>query len=206
MAISSWRLDWFCLCPIDRLAEDGRHVTVDFPDLSVTVQNFRGGLRGFWNVCSHRGTKLRVAGCGHGLLRCPYHGWLYNADGVPVGIPDNDRQYGLDAAARKALALRAITVERLGRWVFARIDLVGATLADTLGDQAAFIAASPAADDTLVGEPGSPTNGDALTAPGFGNLRIRRQPGETLAEITLPAGEGGMVLSRFVFRATSEAL
>ena len=39
------------------------------------------------DLCVHRGTRLslgRVEGC---TLRCPYHGWVYDADGQCVRIP-----------------------------------------------------------------------------------------------------------------------
>jgi phenylpropionate dioxygenase-like ring-hydroxylating dioxygenase large terminal subunit len=100
---------------------------------SILVQNFDGLLRGFYNVCSHRHARLRATDCGNGLLRCPYHGWTYNAEGVPVGIPGNSEYFGLDRDARQSLALRSVAVECCGDLVFARLASDGPDLATALG-------------------------------------------------------------------------
>lgn len=119
---SPWRTRWFFVCPVDRLAEDACHVTVDLPELSITLQNDRGTLVGFRNSCAHQALTLRSAGFGQGPLRCQHHGWTYNAAGIPVGIPDGDAQVDLDLTGRTALALRPIGVAAIEGGVFARVD------------------------------------------------------------------------------------
>lgn len=115
------------------LAHHQDFIQADIAGRSILVQNFDGDLRGFYNVCSHRHARLRSAECGNGLLRCPYHGWTYNAEGVPVGIPGNAEYFGLDRDARQALALRPVAVECCGDLVFARLAPHGPDLAATLG-------------------------------------------------------------------------
>jgi 3-ketosteroid 9alpha-monooxygenase subunit A len=42
--------------------------------------------------CRHLGANLAVGGCVvDGGLQCPFHGWVWDADGVNVRIPDHDR-------------------------------------------------------------------------------------------------------------------
>jgi len=121
-SLSPWHTRWFFVCPVDLMADDDRHVTVDLPGLSITLQNFRGTLSGFRNLCSHRQLPLRPAGLGQGPLRCQNHGWTYNAEGIPVGIPDDDEQSDLDLAGRMALALQPIGVAVIEGGVFARVE------------------------------------------------------------------------------------
>jgi phenylpropionate dioxygenase-like ring-hydroxylating dioxygenase large terminal subunit len=196
----SWRTGWFCLTIRDRLAEDGQHVTVDLPDLSVTVQNFRGSLRGYWNVCSHRGTQMRHAGYGMGPLRCPYHGWVYNAEGIPIGIPDNELLFDLDAAARRQLALRSVEVEPIGRLVFVQVESGSESLIATLGDCAKVLAATPAPGHRLIENTGGPQLGE-VEETRFRNLWIRADPRASSIEITLPTGRQGVETSCFDFAA-----
>lgn len=198
----SWRSGWFCLTISDRLAEEGQHVTVDLPDLSVTVQRFRGGLGGFWNVCSHRGTQMRHAGCGSGQLRCPYHGWVYNADGVPVGIPENDMLFGLDATSRVRLALRPVEVAMQGRFVFIRVDPGPQPLALALGAAATALAGVPDVDAALLDATASATGPLRVATAGmigYRNLSVGATEGGSLAEITLPNGENGCQVTHFRF-------
>ncbi len=47
-------------------------------------------LRGFYNVCRHRGSRLCDAethGHAKGAIKCPYHAWSYAYDGRLIGTP-----------------------------------------------------------------------------------------------------------------------
>jgi glycine betaine catabolism A len=48
-----------------------------------------GAVRGFYNVCRHRGTRICTAAEGKfpGRIQCPYHGWTYGLDGKLIGAP-----------------------------------------------------------------------------------------------------------------------
>ncbi|GGF24058.1 ring-hydroxylating oxygenase subunit alpha [Aliidongia dinghuensis] len=124
---------WQLVALRQELAQHQDFVVADLAGRSILVQNFDGALRGFVNVCSHRHARLRQAECGNGLLRCPYHGWTYNGDGVPVGIPGNADYFGLDREGRQALALRPVAVACCGDLVFARLTADGPDLATVLG-------------------------------------------------------------------------
>lgn len=93
-------------------------LTRDVGDRSVVVQNFDGTLRAFTNVCSHRFNRILTACKGNGLLRCEYHGWQYNADGLPTVIPKKPRFDGLTPAKLQELRLEPWRVETCGTLVF----------------------------------------------------------------------------------------
>jgi Rieske 2Fe-2S family protein len=48
-----------------------------------------GAVRGFYNVCRHRGTRICTQAEGKfcGRIQCPYHGWTYGLDGKLIGAP-----------------------------------------------------------------------------------------------------------------------
>ena len=47
-----------------------------------------GMLRGFYNVCQHRGGPLAMPGTSRcKVLKCRYHGWIYDQSGRLVGTP-----------------------------------------------------------------------------------------------------------------------
>ncbi len=190
----SWRDRWIFAALAAELAGDGNHATVDLPDLSLTVQNFRGRLAAFWNVCSHRSVQMRPAGRGRGALRCPYHGWMYDAAGVPVGIPDNALFYGLDAAARCALALRPAAMAACGNFLFLRGSDAGPDLAETLGPAFAALAVAEtgriaaARTARLPVPPDWPApRPDAVRAEG---LVLEHEGGWHLLRTLLPTGDG----------------
>lgn len=113
---------WVLLAHGDDLAAHGCWATGWIGAIPVLVRNFNGSLRGFRNVCSHRFALMLTEPTGKGPLRCPYHAWVYDQDGVPKAIPFNDTDFHLDDSARKALALPAIGATMAGGLVFAHLD------------------------------------------------------------------------------------
>ena len=56
-------------------------------------------IRGFYNVCRHRGTRLCEEQSGHSsTIQCPYHAWTYGLDGKLVGAPHMDVVSGFKKA------------------------------------------------------------------------------------------------------------
>ena len=54
----------------------------------IIVRDQEGEVRGFYNVCRHRGTRLCEEKNGHSsAIQCPYHAWTYGLDGRLVGAP-----------------------------------------------------------------------------------------------------------------------
>jgi phenylpropionate dioxygenase-like ring-hydroxylating dioxygenase large terminal subunit len=100
------------------LSSHNDYVSCSIGGKSIVVQNFSGELHAFLNVCSHRFSEIRCEGKGNGPLRCPYHGWTYDASGIPVGIPSRPRFDGLTAGAIQALALQQYRVDTCGKLVF----------------------------------------------------------------------------------------
>jgi len=65
----------------------------------IVVRDKRSTIRAFYNVCRHRGTRLREDQSGHAsAIQCPYHAWTYALDGRLVGAPHMDDVPGFDKA------------------------------------------------------------------------------------------------------------
>src|SRR5438445_3745302 len=65
----------------------------------MVVRDQRSQVRGFYNVCRHRGTRLKEDACGHAsTIQCPYHAWTYGLDGRLIGAPHMDDVPGFDKA------------------------------------------------------------------------------------------------------------
>lgn len=56
----------------------------------VVVVRLGGEVRAFADRCAHRGTAVSLGWVEGECLRCPYHGWLYNADGQCIEYPARD--------------------------------------------------------------------------------------------------------------------
>jgi len=65
----------------------------------IVIRDQKLAVRGFYNVCRHRGTRLKEDNCGHvAAIQCPYHAWTYGLDGRLIGAPHMDDVAGFDRA------------------------------------------------------------------------------------------------------------
>lgn len=123
-----------------RLELEGmQHQCCTVGSTSVVLQCNRDGLpRAYLNVCSHRQAQLCEPGAHAGPLRCPYHGWVYDRDGVPVGIPQK-QAFPQVIAEPKRYRLTEFACEAVGQFVFVRLAPEGPSLREHLGNQYDFL-------------------------------------------------------------------
>ncbi len=112
------------------LANDRDFVCVDHRGAAVVLQNFRGELRAFANICSHRFNRLQPGERGNRPLICGYHGWMFDETGFPRGMP---RREGFALDDREALCLTRYQVDCCGEFVFFRQAETGPGLREYLG-------------------------------------------------------------------------
>jgi phenylpropionate dioxygenase-like ring-hydroxylating dioxygenase large terminal subunit len=86
---------------------------------SIFIQRFKDEIRGFENVCVHRGYPLRTEDKGNGHIRCGFHHWQYDQNGRAVGIPKCNEMFGVQPRDLNA-RLRTLEVATCGVLVFAR--------------------------------------------------------------------------------------
>jgi phenylpropionate dioxygenase-like ring-hydroxylating dioxygenase large terminal subunit len=77
------------------IPEPGDYLVTDIgPESILIVRQKDGGIRAFYNVCQHRGNRLRPCGMGSTgdalSFKCQYHHWEYELDGSYRRIPDLD--------------------------------------------------------------------------------------------------------------------
>jgi choline monooxygenase len=96
----------------------------------VLVRDKDGELKGFVNVCRHRGHVV-MQGSGHReTLQCPYHAWTYGLDGCLLKAPRSEREPGFDG---DNYSLFPVQVDTWGPFIFVNVDLEADSLAETLG-------------------------------------------------------------------------
>ncbi|MDB5687308.1 MAG: hypothetical protein JWR77_1897, partial [Rhizorhabdus sp.] len=82
---------WLNLAETAELPNAGDWVVRDIEIRSTSIILVRGkdmAIRAFHNICSHRGMKLVWDAKGRGgKFSCPYHAWLYDAQGDLTHIP-----------------------------------------------------------------------------------------------------------------------
>lgn len=99
-----------------------------------------GGLKGFYNVCSHRGAILTPTQQGNArTITCRFHGWTYNCSGNCIRIKEQESGYGEDFD-RSVYDLKEIgAIDSYRGFVFGSLSSDVEPLADFLGEAKFFI-------------------------------------------------------------------
>jgi choline monooxygenase len=97
-----------------------------------------GALRGFVNVCRHRGAIVAADARRRGTLQCPYHAWTYGLDGCLRAAPRSAEDPAFEA---ERFGLVPVSVGTWGPFVFANPDPQAAPLDEALGDLPDVVAA-----------------------------------------------------------------
>jgi Rieske 2Fe-2S family protein len=126
---------WFYVGRVDGLVDAGDFLVADVAGESIIVIRGKDGeLRGFYNVCRHRGSRLcddEATGRMRGAIKCPYHAWSYSFDGRLVGTP----MVGIDEVDRDSLGLWPVAVDTWAGFVFVNLADEPTPLLEALADQ-----------------------------------------------------------------------
>jgi phenylpropionate dioxygenase-like ring-hydroxylating dioxygenase large terminal subunit len=139
---------WQYACPLGRVAEPSSYAAVRAGHVPVlVVRDGDGELRGFLNICRHRGSVLVDEDGRRGTIQCPYHAWTYDLDGSLRAAPRSAREPSFDA---DELGLLPVAVAAWGPLVFVNPDAEAPPLPETLGGLPALLAGAGIDVDALV--------------------------------------------------------
>src|SRR5437870_9458682 len=90
----------------------------------IIVRDKRGEIRGFCNVCRHRGSRLIENRKGQlsAAIQCPYHAWTYGLDGRLLGAPHMDDVPGFN---KPDYSLRPVNVAVWQGFIFVNLAEAG---------------------------------------------------------------------------------
>ena len=119
---------WVLVGHQSQIAKAGDYFVQEVAGESLIIVRDKGGeVRGFYNVCRHRGTRLCENQSGHSsAIQCPYHAWTYGLDGRLIGAPHMDNVPGFDKAEH---SLHPVNLGLLEGFIF--VNLADARNAST---------------------------------------------------------------------------
>ncbi len=153
--------EWVCVGRAEEVPEPGDYLVLDLAGESLLLVRTRAGeLRGFYNVCRHRGCRLVLGGetrpaatagpSGRfaAAIRCPYHSWTYTLEGELRTAPFLEDD---DAFSRADFPLHPVGVDTWGGFAFVHLEPAhaaadGRTLAHQLGAVPERLARYPLAE------------------------------------------------------------
>jgi phenylpropionate dioxygenase-like ring-hydroxylating dioxygenase large terminal subunit len=135
-----FRPSWQLVCHQNDIPKAGDYHTLEILGESLVVARGQdGAVRGFHNVCRHRGSRLLGPGAGHcGRIVCPYHAWTYDLTGRLIGVPHRETYPALDMPSQ---GLTPLELEIFAGFIFVRLEAGGPSVAEMMAPYADEIAA-----------------------------------------------------------------
>jgi Rieske 2Fe-2S family protein len=138
--VFDWELEslfcggWICAGHVSAVAEPGAYVMREVGDESFFVIRGKDGeLRGFYNVCRHRGARIfsEDGGKVRARITCPYHAWSYGLDGSLQGTRHTEGLEDFDPACH---GLSPVAVEVVGGLVMVNLSAEPAPVGGHIGE------------------------------------------------------------------------
>ncbi len=125
---------WLNVGHVTQIPNPGDFFTRDIGTESVLfIRGNDGAVRGFYNVCRHRGTRIVTDARGEKLrsIVCPYHAWTYSTEGKLVGAPHTDALEDFD---KEDFGLYGVKTETWGGFIWANLDPKAPPLKEQIGE------------------------------------------------------------------------
>lgn len=114
---------WLNVGRVEEIPQVGDFLVRDLAvcQTSIVVARGRDGqIRGFHNMCSHRGNKLVWDSKGNcRRMTCKFHGWTYDTAGKLVGVPDEANFFDLNKAEH---GLTPVATDVWQGFIFINVD------------------------------------------------------------------------------------
>jgi len=134
-----WKKTWIATTKrIDEIPNPGDYFVEEVAIANasiVIVRGLDGRIRGFHNVCMHRGTQLVFQSYGNvrGRFTCIYHGWSYGLDGRNVLVTEKEMFF---CPEHMEADLVPVAVDTWKGFIFLNLDATPRqTLREHLGDE-----------------------------------------------------------------------
>jgi phenylpropionate dioxygenase-like ring-hydroxylating dioxygenase large terminal subunit len=127
-----WPKAWLIAGVSSDLPEIGSYCLFEIGSESFIISRTENGVRAFYNVCTHRGTRLVAQPYGRKSFHvCPFHAWRFNHRGELLGV--TDRETFRDEVLCEARGLAEIRCEEYAGIVFVNMDEHAAQLRERIG-------------------------------------------------------------------------
>ncbi|MFC9427010.1 aromatic ring-hydroxylating dioxygenase subunit alpha [Streptomyces sp. NPDC056987] len=124
---------WFPVHPSGDLPRARDFLTWDRIGQSIVITRLDdGSVRAWHNVCQHRGARLvnGSGNCGRARFTCPWHGFVYDLEGVVGAVPLRE---SFDEEALRGLRAPAVQVTEWAGWIWLALSDDVPPLLDHLG-------------------------------------------------------------------------
>lgn len=123
---------WQYVGHMSQFKKPGDYITTEIADRPIIISyGHDGEIRAFYNVCSHRASKLVEGEGNKSIFSCPYHAWTYRLDGSLNRAPNMN---GVENFNHKDFCLKTIKLEIFCSFIFVNLDEKAASMSSIFPD------------------------------------------------------------------------
>lgn len=127
-----FKKSWIFSAMEDELLESNNFVTLEIFGYPIVLQNFKGEIKAFENICPHRNNKIQTEKCGRRPFVCQYHNWAFDSSGKPEKRPLR-QLYETESESFNKIEVRNLKVEKVGKFIFVALASNNQPIKDYLG-------------------------------------------------------------------------
>jgi phenylpropionate dioxygenase-like ring-hydroxylating dioxygenase large terminal subunit len=120
-----WPRVWNVACREEEIPNVGDFVNYQIYDESIlVVRTKKDEIKAFYNVCQHRGRRLRDDDRGNVAqgFYCKFHGWRYALDGAVIYVHDKKDWEKCKSFKESNLGLKQVAIGTWAGWVWINMD------------------------------------------------------------------------------------
>ena len=113
---------WMCTGHISEFDNIGSYKVINSGNESaLIIKDSDGLLKAYYNVCRHRGTRIKNSPCGNfsNNIRCKYHGWTYKLNGKLISAPHMEK---ITNFKKNEYSLHSIALQVWDGFIFINFD------------------------------------------------------------------------------------
>ncbi len=120
---------WFFAGMESDLPENNSFLTLEIFNYPIVIQNFKGELKAFQNICPHRFNKIQTEIKGKRGFMCQYHNWSFDENGLLKNAPKKESfDFENDCPKVKSLKLEVV-----GKFIFVSLNTDAEPIKEYLG-------------------------------------------------------------------------
>lgn len=112
-----FRKAWHLVALTRDIPQEDDYIKRTIGQIELVIHRAEGRIVAYANVCPHRFSAFFREQSGNGPIRCPYHLWTFNGDGVAVGVPHRHGE-ALACYQTADLRLDVWQVDTIGELIF----------------------------------------------------------------------------------------
>lgn len=123
---------WFFAAMEHELSENNSFVSLNIFEYPIVLQNFKGKVKAFENICPHRFNLIQSQKSGKRPFVCEYHSWSFDEEGKPLERPLKNL-YNTEREVFKKACVKGIKIEKVGKFYFVNLSKEPENIQEYLG-------------------------------------------------------------------------